>query len=522
MRDAARLGAGGDRQGAAEIYRRVIERDERNADAYGHLGELCHAAGDFAEAAALFERAAEFAPGVAQHHYALGCALESVGDLAGAASGYRAALAIDARHAAAHNNLARILQHLGELAVYSGADVAGLAQATSNAGDPAPGGDPAAVRRLGRSWMEEALAHFQAAAAIAPEFASAELNLGFCLAAKGQFAQALEHYRRALAIDPSFAEAHFNSALALLAQGRFAEGWTEYEWRWRRSDVPRKPEFDRPEWDGSPLEGRTILLYTEQGYGDSIQFVRYASVLASRGARVVVLAQPALRDLLQTVPGVARVAALGEPLPAFDCHFPLLSLPLALTTTLASVPQLVPYLAADPRATEKWRAELAGVDRAWGRAIKVGLAWASEPRNQIAPMKSVNFDQLAALRSVAGVRFYSLQLGQAARQASEPTAPIEVTDLSGRIASFADTAAIIANLDLVISIDTAVAHLAGAMGKPTWTLLQHTPDWRWHPIGETSLWYPTMRLYRQASAGDWQSVMARVAADLARFASGAG
>jgi tetratricopeptide (TPR) repeat protein len=518
LREAARVERAGDRHDAAEIYRQVLEIDERNAEAYFRLGEICHADGDFAESAALFERAAEYGPGDARYHYALGCALESVGDLGRAAGCYQAALGRHAGHAAAHNNLGRILQHVGELAVYSGVDVAGLARTISEPGELPASRNPADIRHLGQQWIREAFAHFQTAAAIAPGYALAELNCGFSLATSGQFAEALEHYRRALAIDPELAEAHFNSSLALLAQGRYAEAWGEYEWRWRRPDVPPKPDFDRPEWDGTPLEQRAILLYTEQGYGDSIQFARYASLLASHGARVVILAQPALREVFETIPGVARVVAPGDPLPAFDTHFPLLSLPHALGTTLDGIPAQVPYLSASPGRAGQWRAKLAGVDGSGGRAMKVGLVWASEPRNHIAPMKSVSFDMLAALQSVANVRFYSLQTGNAARQASEPSAPLAIVDLSAGIDHFADTAAIIANLDLVISIDTAVAHLAGAMGKPAWTLLQFAPDWRWYPLAGTSLWYPTMRLYRQPSPGDWQSVVARIANDLREFA----
>jgi len=514
MRQGAHFEGAGNRHEAAEIYRQVLEIDERHAEAYHRLGEISYAEGDFGAAAALFERAAECGPGDARYRYALGCALESLGESNRAAACYQAALSLEAGHAAAHNNLGRILQHLGELAAYSGVDSAGLAQAISLPGGKPLDDDPDAVRRLGREWMEQALVHFQAAAELARGDASAGLNLGFCLAARGRFADALTHYRRALTIEPDFAEAHFNSALALLAQGRYEEGWVEYEWRWRRPDVPPKPAFDRPQWDGSPLEGRTILLYAEQGYGDSIQFARYAPMLASRGAHVMILAPAALRELLETVPGVERVVAFGDALPHFDVHFPLLSLPRALGTTLDSIPARAPYVAADSPLAEKWRARLAGVDRSGGRARKVGLVWASEPRNQIAPMKSVAFGQFEPLRSVADVQFYSLQMGYAAAQASERSAPIAVADLTDGIGSFADTAAIIANLDLVISIDTAVAHLAGAMGKPVWALLQFAPDWRWYPLAETSPWYPSMRLYRQTSPGDWQSVIARVAGDL--------
>jgi tetratricopeptide (TPR) repeat protein len=519
LREGSRLQNAGDAQGAAEIYRQILELDSGNAEANYRLGEISHAEGDIAGATVLFERAAECDPDQARHHYALGCMLEATAQPARAAASYRSALALDAGHAAAHINLGRILQHFGELATYSGEDRAGLSQTPSDNGEASASRSPAEIRDLGRAWLEEAFGHFQTAARIAPESAMIQLNLGFCLAARQQFAEALEIYQRALAVDPEFADAHVNRALVLLAQGRFAEAWAEYEWRWRRTDVPAKLKFDQPEWDGSPPERQTLLLYTEQGFGDAIQFVRYAPLLASRGAKIILLTHPGLKGLFETVPGVSGVVGHGEPLPAFDRHFPLLSLPHALGTALDSIPAEVPYLAANPILAEKWRVKLAGTDRTGGGAMKIGLVWASEPRNRIAPMKSVKLDQFEALRPVDGVKFYSLQIGEAAGQLREPSAPMAITDLTESIDDFADTAAIVANLDLVISIDTAVAHLAGAMGRPVWTLIQFAPDWRWYPLAETSLWYPSMRLFRQPSPGDWSSVIARVAGELNALAS---
>jgi tetratricopeptide (TPR) repeat protein len=520
LSDALRRQASGDLQGAGEIYREILESDGRNAEAHYRLGEIANTEGDTAGAADLFERAAEYEPRDPRHPFALGCMLEALHEPVRAASAYRSALALDAGHAAAHLNLGRILQHFGELAAYSGEDRAGLSPHVPRDGEVPVVRDPAAIRELGRAWLEEAFAHFQTAARIAPGSAMIQLNLGFCLAARQQFADALEAYRRALAVDPDFADAHFNRALVLLAQGRFAEGWAEYEWRWRRQDVSAKPKFAQPEWDGSPLDRQTLLLYAEQGFGDSIQFVRYASLLASRGAEVIVLAHPGLRELFETVPGVSRVVTQGEQLPPFDRHFPLLSLPHALGTTLENVPVNVPYVSANPTLAEKWRTKFESMDRPGGRALKIGLVWASEPRNRIAPMKSVKLDQLDALLAVGGVQFYSLQVGDAAGQLRESAARTAITDLAASIDNFADTAAIVANLDLVISIDTSVAHLAGAMGKPVWTLLQHAPDWRWYPLADASLWYPSMRLFRQPVAGDWPSVIAQVAGELDALLAG--
>ena len=390
-----------------------------------------------------------------------------------AARSYRKVLALAPSFAEAHNSLGSILQARGE--------------------------------------SDQAIAQFRAAVEAEPGFAAAYVNLGYVLQyQRRNLGEALQNYDRALAINPQIPEAHFNKSLVLLSQGRYLEGWHEYEWRWRSPEAPPKPIFAQPEWDGSLLAGRSILIFAEQGYGDVIQFVRYVPLVAARGGRVIVSCEPALKRVLESVAGVSCVVVNGEALPEFEVQLPIVSLPRMFGTTLETIPAQVPYVRVQDALVEKWRAAMSD----GGRGPKIGLVWASQPLHRIAPLKSATLAAFAPLGSVAGARFYSLQKGEAAKEASASVAPMRIADLSSGIEDFADTAACIANLDLTISVDTSVAHLAGAMGKPVWTLLPYAPDWRWHPDQDSSAWYPTMRLYKQDRPGDWATVIARLVNDL--------
>jgi len=307
-------------------------------------------------------------------------------------------------------------------------------------------------------------------------------------------------------------DGHWNLALALLVQGHFPEGWEEYEWRWKTKGLlsPRQL-LPQPLWDGRPLAGRAILLHAEQGLGDTIQFIRYLPLVAQRGGRVIVECQPELQRLVQAMTPDIPVLARGQPLPDFAFQCPLLSLPKALGTTLATIPATVPYLHADAQNVQMWRDRLAG----HGSALKVGLIWAGNPHHKNDRNRSVKLASLAPLAQVPGVQFYSLQKGAAAAQAKTPPPGMDLIDRTDDLQDFADTAAMIANLDLVIAVDTSVVHLAGALAKPVWTLLPYCPDWRWLLKRQDSPWYPTMRLFRQPEIGDWDSVIQQLAAALA-------
>jgi tetratricopeptide (TPR) repeat protein len=490
VRQADALRRAGDKAQAEALCRRILDEDPDCVGALYLLGEFAADRAEYQEAAGLFGRALSLDGKNAQIHYALGCVLGSAGDWPQAVASYRRALALSPEHVGAHLNLGCLLQWRGE------------ARAGASHAPPDNAADE----------LEEAQSHFRTATSLAPDHPDAWINLGYALARQRRPRDAERCYDRALAIDPGLDHARFNRAMVRLAQGRFAEGWSDYESRWAAGGFPR-PAFDRPEWDGSAIGGKTILLYTEQGFGDAIQFARYAALLAERGARPLLRCPPQLKRLMESVPGVAGVTTPEEALPPFDIHCALLGLPRLFETTVETIPAAVPYVSPPADRVLRWRM-LLEKDAA---ALKVGLVWASQSAMPGAELKSAPLTAFAPLRDVAGARYYSLQLGEAAGQAAAADAPFALRDLTEEIGDFADTAALIAQLDLVISVDTAVAHLAGAMGRPVWTLLPFVADWRWEPDVPTTRWYPTMRLYRQSARGRWDDVLARVAGDLGRF-----
>ncbi len=355
--------------------------------------------------------------------------------------------------------------------------------------------------------FDDAIAAHRQAIALKPNYAEAHSNLGNALAGKGQLDSAIAAHRQAIALNPNLSEAHKNLALALLARNDFQEGWEEYEWRWKCKELPFPRDSAQPQWDGSSLEGRTILLHAEQGFGDAIQFIRYLPMVAQRGGKIIIACQGELQRLFQTMAEGCHIVVVGPSPPAFDFHCPLLSLPRAFATTLANIPNIVPYLQADAEDARRWQRRLA--DHC--SIVKVGLVWAGKAAHKNDRNRSMKLARLAPLAQAPGVLFFSLQKGEAAVEGKTPPASLELIDWTEELKDFADTAALIANLDLVIAVDTAVAHLAGAMGKPVWTLLPFVPDWRWMLERKDSPWYPSMRLFRQPSLGDWDSVVTRVA-----------
>jgi hypothetical protein len=341
-----------------------------------------------------------------------------------------------------------------------------------------------------------------------PRHAGALSSLGNSLRALGHVAESLAAHDRAVAAAPDNAEHRFNRSTALLAAGDYAAGWEEYEWRWLHP--PGRVRDLGPSWRGEPIAGRTILLHAEQGLGDTIQFVRYVPMVAARGARVVLEVQPDLIRLLQAVPGVARLIARGDALPGFDTHCPLLSLPRAFGTRLETVPAGLPYLTVDPREKARWAAKLPGDARPLA-----GVVWAGSPHMNDAPAhlvdlrRSIDPADLTPLADIAGMHLISLQKDR------PPPPGLGLIDLMPRVGDFADTAALVANLDLVIAVDTSVAHLAGALGRPVWLMSRANGCWRWLHERQDSPWYPGMRIYRQQRALDWAGVIRRVCRDLA-------
>jgi tetratricopeptide (TPR) repeat protein len=367
-----------------------------------------------------------------------------------------------------------------------------------------------ALLRLGR--YAEAIDAYDRTLAAAPEHANAWLNRGRALAQLNRLDDAIVSYGKALAIRKDYADGHFNNALALLTRGEYHRGFQEYEWRWRRTGMPEQKSRGKPLWLGEyPLARKSILLHAEQGLGDTIQFARYVPQLAASGATVVLEVQSELKALMKTLEGAAAIVARGEEAPPFDVHCPLGSLPLALQTEPGTVPAPIPYLAADDTRMAKWSARIETLPRP-----RVGIAWSGNPNHDNDRNRSIAFARLAPLFAVPA-SFISIQRDVRGEDAAPLASEKRVTHIGDELEDFGDTAAVLALCDLVIAVDTAVVHLAGAMGRTVWVLVPFAPDWRWGRDGETTPWYPTARLFRQTSLDDWDGVIARVAAALDHF-----
>jgi tetratricopeptide (TPR) repeat protein len=435
-----------------------------------------HTAGRLAEAKAIYIQVLSRSPDYAAALHLLGLVGLQQGQPEHALELMSKSIQIDGKQADAHNNLGNVLYRLGR--------------------------------------HEDAIASFGRALQLQPNYPEAQSNLGNVLRACGRLDEALAAYEQALKLRPDYVDGHWNLAQLLLLRGDYERGWREYEWRWKVRSMFMPRNFAQPRWRGEELSGKKILIHTEQGLGDAIQFVRYAPLIAQRGGRVIFECQFEVQRLLRQCPGVEQVVVAGQPLPAFDVQCPLLSLPGVFGTTERSVPADVPYVFADAAVAARWQQKLAGA----GTGRKVGLVWGS---GRIFPhyyLKSMALAELGPLARVAGVQFVSLQKGPAAVEASGLPAGMRLLDWTNQLSDFADTSALVAGLDLVISVDTAVAHLAGAMKKPVWTLIPFDPDWRWGLGQQDSPWYPTMRLFRQKRAGDWAEVVEHVAESLADWA----
>ncbi len=495
---------------AIACHREALRQRPDFADAHNNLGVALRELGRLDEAVQCYRQALSWQPNDAATHNNLGIALQEQGKLDEAGASYRESLRLQPDYAEAHSNLAGALREQGHLAEA----IARYRQALSCNPNSA-----AVHHNLGLALQEaeqfpEAVAHLRQSLACQPSSADACNTLGVALLELDQVAEAEASYRQALRLRPDHALAHRNLGLALLLQGRFAEGWPEYEWR-RRCPEYTMPSFPQPWWDGSALAGQTILLSAEQGLGDTLQFVRYARLAKERGAgRVVVGCPKPLERLLANCPGVGRVVSSTAELPPFDVQISLLSLPGIFQTAVDTIPAAVPYLAADSESVQRWKQELGSPGEFW-----VAIAWQGNPSNadrrRAAPLA-----QFASLARIAGIRLVSLQKGHGSDQLPPLAAQLGIVDLGSRVDDFLDTAAVLANVDLVVTVDTALAHLAGALGVPVWVALRFAADWRWLRQRDDSPWYPTMRLFRQTEPGNWEGVMARMAQELAGLVAG--
>lgn len=482
-----------------DVCRSAIQREPRRSDLHVMLGVLLQQAGDLQGAVLCFKQAIEIDPGSFEAYNNLGILFASLRDWQTALTFLRAAITINPAVADIRNNIGNIYFEQEQ----AGAAIESYRRAISI--------QPAVAlyhNNLGNALrLEERYAEaetcFRHALNLQPDYAGAHVNLGFNLFVQGRTEEAETHYRRAIAITPDLALAHCNLAQILLKRGEFAEGWREQEWRWQWKDFPSpKRSFLQPQWEGQDIAGSRIFVHAEQGFGDTIQFLRYVPLLAERGAQVVLEVHPELMRLAASVEGVTKLIARGDEVPECDWHCPMMSLPMAFATNLASIPADIPYLQAGVEAP------------AWinsrDHMPRVGLVWAGSKKNRIDRKRSLTLHHIASLFAIEGVSFYSLQQGLAA---DEPGNEIFAGRLPS-IADFVETAAAIAHLDLIVSVDTSVAHLAGALGKPVWILLPYVADWRWLTDREDNPWYPSARLFRQQEPGAWQPVIDRLAAEL--------
>ena len=462
---------------ALSALRRAVALNPTSAVVHCHLALVLLELKQPEEAIAALQEALRLRPEFPEALASLAEALRGLGRLDEARRAAEAAIKIDFNQPAAHHHLGNVLCDLGAFA--------------------------------------EAANAYRRALGLQPGDPAVMSNLGIALYALGHLPESVAQHRMAVSLQPGSADSRYNLAVALLAAGELEEGWAAYESRLQLG-LPWSVPLDvaQPRWTGEALEGRTVLLYGEQGLGDTLQFVRYAPLVAKRGARVMLEVPAPLVRLLRQMPGVAEVFPTGTPAAEFDLHCPLLSLPHVFGTRLESIPSSVPYLAADPSVVEAWR------DRIPQNGKRVGIVWSGNPRTDqplaafVDRRRSLPLRQFAPFAAVPGIRWISLQKGPPASQLESAPRGLQILDLMDEVDDFADTAALLAHLDLVITVDTSVAHLAGALGKPVWMLSRYDACWRWLRDRSDSPWYPTMRIYRQPRLGDWDAVIDRVAADL--------
>jgi tetratricopeptide (TPR) repeat protein len=531
--------AGSTAESASEsiaAFDRAITLKSDYADAYSNRGNTLRMLGRFDEAAQSYRIAFQINPNHAAAHANLANVLSDQGNFAQAIAEYGIALKLQPIYPLAQNNLANALRAVGRLdqaeAICRELLAANpkMLEVNLNLGNiyfdqqkfpEAIAAFQSAVKLQPQNPMlhnnlamalgeadrpQEAIASAQEAVRLAPQYADGWNCLGNLLADEGLYDRAAEAFLRAIQLRPNFALAHWNYAAIPLLRGDFGTGFAEHEWR-KLVDIPSAPrKFAQPEWHGEEIAGKTILVHAEQGFGDTIQFVRYAPLIAERGARVLLYGPPELASLFRE--SFSGVTVISSPLPEFDLHCPMLSLPHILKTRIENIPANVPYLKPPAEKVEMWRSRL----KPTSARLRVGVAWAGNPKRKLNRRRSLDPKQLVPLTVIDSVDFYSLQ---------KSAAPVAgMIDLTPDLADFSDTASLIQNLDLVITVDTAVAHLAGALAKPVWLLLGFVPAWRWMMDRSDSPWYPTMKLFRQPSMNNWDAPIAAAADMLRDLAAG--
>ncbi|MHC5537044.1 tetratricopeptide repeat protein [Singulisphaera rosea] len=502
------LGVLGQLEESIDAFQRALRIDPNSHEVHNNLGVPLVKVKRLDEAVTHFEAALKLQPGFAEAHHNLGIAYRNLDRLEEAVECYRKAITLKPDYAEAYVNLGNVLsqneQHEDAALCYR--------SATRIKPDYAD-----AHNYLGLSLAKidrdvEAEACYRRSLEIKPDNHEALNNYGLLLASWGRYEEALGYYDEAIRVLPGYADSRLNRGLTLLAFGRFEEGWPEYEWRWH-CNKSKPPEYDAPRWDGGPIAGQTILLHAEQGLGDTLQFIRFAELVKNRGATVVFECQPALIPLISRCRGIDTLVAKGDPLPEYHTQCALLSLPNALGISLQGLPARIPYLHTDPELIEPWRRELESVD-----GFRIGILWQGSPHYKRDRRRSYPLRHFSHLSRIEGVQLFSLQKNLGIEQIADFERSHRLIDLGPRIdnehGAFMDTAAILQSLDLVISPDTALAHLAGALGVPVWIPTSTHSDWRWMFEREDSPWYPSVRLFRQETLDDWDPVFRRMAREV--------
>lgn len=494
---------------AGTLYRQCIRLVPGHASVHNNLGKALAGMNRHREAVVCFERACELDPTLGEAWFNLAEILGRGKERKRAISYYQKAIEVQSDPSAACNNLGTLCEKLGDYQKAAGWYMKvlernpDLAQAHYNLGS---------VLRLMESY-EPALKHLTHAVRLKPDYAEAWNNLALACKNIGALDRALLCFNKAVEYQPDLAVAHWNRSFIHLLKEDYITGWNDFEWRFRlpnwKTIYPLRPIT--PCWDGSSCARHTILVHDEQGLGDTLQFVRYLPMVRSRCSRTVLETRPELVSLLQNAPGIDQIVERPknetEQAPC-DYHVPLMSLPGIFRTTVETIPADVPYLYADAVKCSKWAPLLSGP------GLRIGLSWAGRPQHTNDHNRSCPLSAFLPLLAVPGTRFVSLQKGEAAGQLQQLSHPYEIDDLGGRLYDLSDTAAVMANLDLVITVDTAVAHLAGAMGIPVWVMIPFIADWRWGASGQTSSWYPSLRLFRQPRPKDWSAVLDAIRQEL--------
>jgi len=494
---------------AEAICRKMLANEPKNFDVVHMLAVICSEKGEYDESERLFRKAISLDPHFPPCYHNHGLALAKQEKYAAAVTQFDKALSLFSNFAPAHCDRGSALKELGRF------DEA--LTSLNKAIDLAPNVPMVWFNRANLFFVKQdynaALEDYDRAIKINSGYADAWVGRANVLADLKRHDEALAAYAKALSLKPDLSEAHFNESHLRLLLGDMKAGLKKYEYRWDTKQLRGwKRHFPQPLWLGeSDLRNKAILIHAEQGAGDTLMCCRYVPLLAASGARVILEVQPAVRSLMRSLEGVWKLLAKGEPLPEADVHCPIMSLPLAFNTTLETIPARVPYLAASPDKIASWRQRLSWTE------IKVGVAWAGNPNFPKDRDRSMRLKNMLPLFQVKGIKYVSLQKDLRPGDKEELEGNPEIARFHREIHDFEDTAAIMMSLDLVITVDTSVANLAGALGRPVWVLLGSNPDWRWLLDRGDSPWYPTARLFRQAKRGDWGAVVDEACGELKKM-----